>query len=246
LRDGTPWCRAEIIDKIAGWCDTDLKSKKVKGDCDVKKKICVLLVGAMIVALSTMFSGAPVNAALTGTKHDFTAQTWSGGQICLPCHTPHNANTSVANAPLWNHTVSTSSYTLYTSTTFNGSATITQPAGYSKLCLSCHDGSVALDSFGGVTGTTFITGKGNLGTALTNDHPISFTYNAALATTDGSLKDPTTALSGLGGTVAANMLEGGTTMQCSSCHDVHNKYNVAKLLKKSNAGSALCQTCHSK
>lgn len=44
---------------------------------------------------------------ITGSSHDFTTQAWSGGRICVACHTPHKANTSVADAPLWNHTNST-------------------------------------------------------------------------------------------------------------------------------------------
>ena len=218
-----------------------------KGISKVRKNVFSLIAGALIVAVLTMFSGSTADAALAGTKHDFTASSWSGGQICLPCHAAHGNSTTVTNAPLWNHTVNAATvYTLYTSPTFQGSATITQPSGYTKLCLSCHDGSTALDSFGGVTGSTFITGISNLGTNMKGSHPISFTYNTALATSDGGLKDPSTALSGLGGTIAANLLEAGTTMSCSSCHDVHNKYGVPLLLKKSNAGSALCQTCHSK
>jgi predicted CXXCH cytochrome family protein len=90
-----------------------------------------------------------------------------------------------------------------------------------------------------------MTGDHNLGTDLSNDHPISFSFDTALATADGGLKDPATASSGLGGTVNDDLLLGGK-MECASCHDVHNSSNLSKLLVKSNAGSALCLTCHSK
>ena len=35
-------------------------------------------------------------AGISGSKHDFADSTkyptnWSNGQICLPCHAPHNA-----------------------------------------------------------------------------------------------------------------------------------------------------------
>ena len=80
-------------------------------------------------------------------------------------------------------------------------AVVGQPSGASKLCLSCHDGVTALDSFAGATGTTLIgtigTGAGDLTTDLSSSHPISFTYDDALATTDGSLHPPTTTSSGL-------------------------------------------------
>ena len=147
---------------------------------------------------------------------------------------------------LWNHAVTTETYTLYSSPTMN--AQTGQPDGVSRACLSCHDGTVALDSFGGATGTNFIGGGANFGTDLTNDHPVSFTYNNSLATVDGGLYQPTTTDSGLGGTIAADMLfgPGNDQVECASCHDVHNAAGIGALLLKSNVGSALCLTCHAK
>lgn len=186
--------------------------------------------------------------SIVGSAHDFSAQSWNtSGEICVVCHTPHNADITVANAPLWNHSLTTQTFQIYSSSvspTFTG--TTGQPDASSKLCLSCHDGSVALENFGGVGGGThFISGGANLGTDLRNDHPISFTYDATLATTDGGLFNPATALSGLGSTIASDLLFAGK-MQCASCHDVHNSAGIAHLLVKSNAGSALCLTCHNK
>ena len=40
---------------------------------------------------------------IVGSKHDFSTQAWNtsvGQQICIVCHTPHNASTTVTNAPL--------------------------------------------------------------------------------------------------------------------------------------------------
>ncbi len=184
---------------------------------------------------------------IAGSAHDFSGETWNpGGEICQVCHTPHGAVTGLT-APLWNHEVTTATFTLYTnvvSPSFD--ATASQPAGASKLCLSCHDGTVAMDNFGGQTGgTDFISGGELLGTDLSNEHPVSFTYDDALATTDGGLFLPSTANSGLGGTIAADLLL-GNQVQCSSCHDVHNASGIGNLLVKTNAGSALCLTCHNK
>jgi predicted CXXCH cytochrome family protein len=184
---------------------------------------------------------------ITGSDHDFSGETWNpGGQICQVCHTPHNAVTGLT-APLWNHEVTVATFTIYDNTVSPSfDATASQPDGASKLCLSCHDGTVAVDNFGGQTGgTEFITGDHLLGTDLSNDHPISFVYDANLATIDGGLYDPTAAQSGLGGTIDDDLLL-GQKVQCSSCHDVHNGSGVAKLLVKSNAASALCLTCHNK
>ncbi|MEI6575401.1 MAG: cytochrome c3 family protein [Bacteroidota bacterium] len=205
------------------------------------KQLFVLL--AMLV-----FSQFVLGQTIVGSKHDFTSASWnSSGEICKVCHTPHAA-ALVANAPLWSHATSTATYTVYSSPTLNAgtpAGTIGQPSASSKLCLSCHDNTVAIG------GTTFIgtvgspVGYSNLGIDLSNDHPISFTYDAALVTLDPGLK-AVTSPSGIGaGTIASNMLLGGK-VECASCHDVHNGAGIAHLLKKSNAGSALCLTCHSK
>lgn len=178
---------------------------------------------------------------LQGSAHDFSSTAWSGGQICVTCHTPHNSQTAVV--PLWSHGATTSSFSLYRSPTFRGS--VTQPSGASKACLSCHDGTVALDTFGGRTGTTFIAGRTLLGVDLSNDHPVSFVYDSALAASADGLRDPTTSPSGLGGTIRDDLLFDGK-MECASCHDVHNGRSQASLLVKGNSGSALCLTCHAK
>jgi predicted CXXCH cytochrome family protein len=197
------------------------------------------------VSLGLMLIAGVAGAQITGSEHDFSGQGWGTTEICQPCHTPHNASTALP-VVLWNHAVTNASYTLYSSPTMN--ATTGQPGGVSKACLSCHDGTVALDSFGGSTGSTFISGPANFGTDLSNDHPVSFTYNNALATADGGLHPPTTTDSDLGGTIAADMLFGlgSDQVECASCHDVHNAANLQSLLLKANAGSALCLTCHAK
>ena len=204
------------------------------------KKLVFLSVLAVGIAFASSAS-----AQIAGTKHDFSAAGYGTTEICQPCHTPHDADISVAISPLWNHTLASSvGYTLYTSTTLT--ATMAQPSGISTLCLSCHDGTVAVDSFGGATGTNFIVpGPGFVGKDLRSEHPISFTYDTALATADGGLHDPATYASGLGGTVNADLLFGGS-LECASCHDVHNAVVNPSLLRKDNTGSALCLTCHNK
>jgi len=205
-------------------------------------KLRKILIAVVCLAV---FVSIPVWGAITGSEHDFSGKSWSGGEICIVCHTPHNADTSVAGAPLWNHEVTVATFTLYSGPGTLNATDMGQPAGVSKLCLSCHDGTVALDSFSGSTGSEYMTGSELLGTDLSNDHPISFTYDAALATADGGLFDPTTQSSGLGGTIDVDLLM-GNKLECSSCHDVHDKYGNSKLLVVSNAGSALCMTCHDK
>ncbi len=198
-------------------------------------------VGFVCVAL--LWAGTAQAQGISGSAHDFTSKTWnSDGELCQPCHVPHNANTSVTDSPLWSRSaLTTETFTAYSSGSLQ--ATVGQPDGTSKLCLSCHDGTVALESFpGGGTGTTY---QDDFGTDLSGEHPISFTYDAALAASDGELFDPSTANSGLGGTIDADMLIGGK-MECATCHDVHDAAGNGKLLMKANTGSALCITCHDK
>ena len=191
------------------------------------------------------------------SAHNFSAQGWTGGEICIACHTPHDAQAGVADAPLWNHDLSTATYSLYSSPTLNASA-VGQPTGTSKLCLSCHDGTVALDnSPGGVT----ISARANIGgDGLSNDHPISFDYDNALFLADGALHDPDVKQVTIGsgtdsktGSITDVMLIGGQ-VQCATCHDVHNKFTTPAvlpattnyLLRVANSGSNLCLTCHNK
>jgi predicted CXXCH cytochrome family protein len=206
------------------------------------------LIGTLVVAAALIALPTIAFAQISGSAHDLSGGGLSGGEICNVCHTPHNADDTVSDAPLWDHEVTaTASFTLYSSTTLD--ATVGQPSGVSKLCLSCHDGTVAVDAFGGAAGTTLIgavdTGSGDFGTDLSNDHPISFTYNTALSGTDGELFDPSVDTTSLGGTIAADMLF-SDNMECASCHDVHNANGNTALLLIDNASSALCLTCHDK
>lgn len=219
-----------------------------------------LLLAAVMLSALGMQSAIAAPGTIIAGKHDFstsgpnaTYKSATQTQVCIYCHAPHN-NASIA-APLWNHAQSVATYTLYTSaisTTLN--ATTGQPGVTSKLCLSCHDGTVAVDSFGGATGTKMATGTALLGTDLSNDHPIGFTYDAALATSDGGLKNPAVATvtlgtTGVAGSIETKMLFGGK-MECASCHDVHNGTArtavESKLVTLTTTGSTLCLACHNK
>jgi predicted CXXCH cytochrome family protein len=221
-----------------------------KGKIEMNSMIYKSFLGA-VVAVAGLAASA---GTIVGSKHDFSVGAAAGTQICVNCHAPHNANTTVTDAPLWNHTLSTATYTVYTSATMTAkTAVVGQPGTTSKLCLSCHDGTVAVNSFGGATGTTFISAANLLGTALGNDHPIGVAHDVvkdpglnavATAVTIGSTTGtlPKTKV----GTIASNMLFNGN-VECASCHDVHNTYtNGASLVKVSMAASALCTTCHIK
>lgn len=204
---------------------------------------------ASLTVLATLFFAGFAFAALDGSAHDFSDQTgatdsWNNsGEQCVVCHTTHNTDTTVAEAPLWNHEVS-SGQTYLPYVGFDMDAVTGDPDGISLLCMSCHDGSVALDSYGRppAVGTVFINTVNSaafVGLDLRDDHPVSIIYNDALAGTDGGLFLPTAT------PAAAALLDVNSKVQCSSCHDVHDAGNDS-LLVMPNTGSALCNTCHNK
>jgi len=213
-------------------------------------------------------------------------------RLCIFCHAPHHAyRLSTAGAlgtgplapadytylPLWNHTVTTQSFIPYN----NGpDEPVDGPkrsqaidnfdriGASSLLCLSCHDGTIAVNEYGHApqdtksrsAGGSTISAQYNIGKDgyLANHHPIGFPY-AAVAT-DTEIIDPNVAvfdhsLDAFYGSPAvfpvpqepvANFLWGGK-MECTTCHAVHNKGNSGeKLLYVSDQNSNLCFSCHAK
>jgi len=172
---------------------------------------------------------------------------------CDGCHVPHNAE-HMPGVPLWNGSETTVTFTMYSSATFQG-AIDGQPSGASKLCLSCHDG--ANPNFLWMTDSKKF-GSGD----LSNSHPISFVYDSALSAADRGLKDPSQA-STLGRTIAEDLLDSESKMQCNSCHDVHTSgvgehqlrgydYGLSTVRDADGSthqihhGPELCRMCHLK
>jgi len=201
----------------------------------------------LFTAIFWAFGSTQLQAGIATTKHNLsvtglgTVKATQESRICVFCHTPHN---SVPSGPLWNRNTPGFNYTPYRSSTAH--ALPGQPTGASLLCLSCHDGTIALGEVrseptpiqmqGGVT--TMPVGPGRLGTDLSDDHPISFNYTSALATSNGELADPSTL-------TAEVRLDGSGQLQCTSCHNPH-KNDFGQFLVKSNIQGALCVTCHKK
>jgi predicted CXXCH cytochrome family protein len=161
-----------------------------------------------------------------------------GSQVCLPCHTPHNALLFGEENVLWNHAETGETFVMY-------SSTAGQPEGPSKMCLSCHDGVTAIDNYGGTGGTGItITGSANLGTDLSNDHPIGIEYPTA---SPAEYNDPTTFAPGIGSGPGVQLVElnGVERVECTSCHEPHNN-GLGNFLRVPIQESYLCLQCHIK
>jgi len=196
-----------------------------------------------LVVTFSIVLGATSAFAATGilsSKHNLSS--WGPGevkaltedQVCIFCHTPHSATPLT---PLWNRAIHEgTNYDLYESSTLK--VTLSQPTGPSRLCLSCHDGTVGLGAVmsvnGGIAMTKELTARSTmLGTDLRNDHPFSFSYNDALP------YDPE-----LHAELPPDlMIYSGGNIHCTTCHDPHDNTN-GQFLAVSNKNSALCLRCH--
>ncbi len=241
------------------------------------------------IALGAAMALAPLTSTATiiGSTHDFSPTGTTGystlgiatyghgstyNNPCQVCHIPHAAApASAANAPLWNHAVATNAATEYTTYDQAGSATfnalgLNVMLGSSVACLSCHDGSIAINQ---AYGATTFNGNGGAATNvpswavvtydastgkfdsggkdLTRNHPIGFSYSAAFTAINVNGNSQLNPISGIMNT----MLKGPTQdMECDSCHDIHQTEGASasapdSLIVTVNGG-ALCLTCHNK
>jgi hypothetical protein len=179
----------------------------------------------MLAAVLFAFAGT-ASAGIAETRHNLgTGSSFNGtpnagannstgtAEICVFCHTPHGASQG-APAPLWNKRLSVNgvptggsgTYTTYAQLrTPSLDGQVAQVGSVSAACLSCHDGTQAMDNIinapgsggydanGGPNGTRgwtwagatvtangFMQNAGDrismLGTDLSNDHPIGIQY----------------------------------------------------------------------
>jgi hypothetical protein len=154
---------------------------------------------ATLLALAAM----PAAAGIANTKHNLSPTGAAGNnkvtvgtdEICVFCHTPHAADTTSVNAPpLWNKALtSMTGYTTYAtlnSSTIDG--TILNVGSISVACLSCHDGSQAMDNIINAPGSGGydVTGGGALG--------LGYTWAGTRVDTDGKLINSSTSLAMVG------------------------------------------------
>ncbi len=160
-------------------------------------------------------------------------------EVCVFCHTPHNA---APQTPLWNRANPRTHYRIYESSTLD--ARVDQPSGPSKMCLSCHDGSLALGAVLSqpemhpivTSPRTIPPGPTDLTSDLSDDHPIGFRYDRALTTADTQLRVPE---------IISRDLPLGShgEVHCSTCHDAHDN-SEGSFLRMTDRYGTICTTCH--
>ena len=241
------------------------------------------LLGAASLFSAALLVGQPAVAQIVGSKHDLTSATGTGGyktsstaEVCVFCHTPHGSSTA---APLWNKGAPAGPFTPYSSATLD--STLLTVGSISVACLSCHDGVSGLDNLINAPGSGGYTAGGasqaytwtvgtnvmaagtitNIGTDLSNDHPVGAAYCAGF-TAAGVCKDPDFKLTALnrnaGGTItsgtAAAVTTGGTTDQywidtTGGTANVRDKSDIILYTRTfttpvGNFPSVECGSCH--
>jgi hypothetical protein len=221
-------------------------------------RIIISICTAALLCMGTPAMGE-IMSDIARTKHNLSVdgpgpvRAINETKICVFCHTPHAATlASGAPTPLWNRELSGATYEVYTSPSLDAltiQTQLDQPGGSSKLCLSCHDGTIALGAVnvtgGQVDVTIRLTGAGDgrmpagegvdtgftrdLGIDLRNDHPISVTYDDDLAAADNELLNPVVEphigvrQPGVRPAVPLELtgIGGEPQVQCGTCHDPH-------------------------
>jgi len=193
-------------------------------------------------------------------------------EVCIFCHTPHGGQSmGLWNKADADPALAGSSWEFYTSSTASNTVKAVATVNpESMMCLSCHDGSISVNhllNYGqidpistdanGQTDTT-IAGRpsaspriggneANLNDTgkLSDDHPISFSYDAVLTEYGAKpgLKNPSS--------TDIRFFGAGRRVECPTCHDPHVDYKTASpdhtpFLTMSNDGSAMCLQCHDK
>ncbi|MHC4716466.1 MAG: cytochrome c3 family protein, partial [Planctomycetota bacterium] len=208
-----------------------------------KAKSRLSMVVACLLLIGMSSAQDAVRSKVAGTKHNLSSRgpgpvkVAGETRVCRFCHTPHAANPI---APLWNRSDPGTYYQTYKSSTLV--SRVGQPTGSSRLCLSCHDGTIALTQThnprNAPRGTIHISARdrGYIGTDLSDDHPISFIYDSALASRNGQLRSPAALPEELS-------LDSEMKLQCTTCHNPHDN-RFGAFLTMSNADSGMCRSCH--
>ena len=229
--------------------------REARGDRLAAHVVIVLTVGVLLTATV----GQAQQGAVAETLHNLSIsgpgeiRSSTETEICKFCHIPHNP---VEPEPLWGHKLSAvSSYDTPEMSAGHGTRALApQPDGSSRLCLSCHDGTVALGDIAGEPQPIAMAGaqrltrgrRGFIGTDLSGSHPISFVVPDQApdeAGWDMGIR-PLSAIQ----TDRDIKLDARGKMQCTTCHDPHSDANyrpgqVPHFWVKPTV-DGVCLTCH--
>lgn len=221
----------------------------------------VWLLALALVCMWGLASPAGALEQVSGTKHDFTTLGTTGsGHLCFTCHYPHK--TPAQSQLMWNHQLSGNNFGWSDATTTSGGTTyptnINSWSGSTKLCLSCHDGTVAVgDVMNGTDWdlTIFVTGNRQIATStgdMRGNHPVAvpYPYNQTANTYNGITTGVNVNLPGFVAAPAdvkifADPTSAGSNrgIECASCHNPHDS-SKGKFLRADKG--AICQRCHAK
>jgi len=205
---------------------------------------------------------SPANAgSIATTKHNLSVsgpgpiKSPTEKEICVFCHTSH---TATAKTPLWNRSLDASKrYEMPWSPSlqaYRSQGGAPQPDGSSKLCLSCHDGTIALGALRSRRTEVPVSGgprlrpghRGYLGTDISGGHPVSFVYDNALAIENNAAGDMPLRLPSALSDPDVKLDKQGK-IQCTTCHNPHDDSNFAssgvRFYVKPD-WSEVCVTCH--
>ncbi len=218
-------------------------------------KSCLFALGSLTI----LTLAVPDASAVTG-PHNMSGKT-PGGQVCVACHAPHK----VPSSPLlWNHFLSDLSYSWSDWTRTTGDTALPTNiktwSGPTKLCLSCHDGTVEIGKIH-VPATTFdstkITGSALIAPSgdLKGTHPVAvpYPYNTTQNTYNGITTGSLVTVSEYVALPSHVRIYADPSapapnnkgIECSSCHDPHDD-TLGDYLRDAIAGSAICLDCHRK
>ena len=215
-----------------------------------KHKLATKIFIVIICVLSC--GGVFGSGSIVTTKHNLSTsgkgeiKSATESEVCIFCHSSHNTS---GEGPLWNHeTTSPVRFKTYDRTTMSSRAE--QPNGSTKLCLSCHDGTIAVGAIRGLSRPIPMRNVGNegeiplsrtshIGTDLSGTHPVSVKYQEATALADDHLRWPPFDPERKVGADAAGYV------QCTSCHDPHDDSKSAKYpFWKKATFDEVCDVCH--
>jgi len=215
------------------------------------KSILQINIIMIVLLLSSHQLFGQANSIVT-TEHNLSTsgrgeiKSTSESRVCIFCHISHNAS---SDGPLWSRE-SSPAQVFKTYDRASMKSRPEQPNGSTKLCLSCHDGTIAVGAVKGLdrnipmrgvgpNGEIPVSKKSNLNKDLSGTHPVSVKYQQGMALSVDHLKWPPSDPDGKVGPDADGYV------QCTSCHDPHDNSRSEKYpFWQKSTFDEVCLTCH--